>query len=208
MTPAIWLTHTRPDVYPEPFAFKPERFLEDGPDTYSWIPFGGSVRRCIGATFAEFEMRVVLREVLTRCELHKADPLAERPAAATSPSRRKTAPRWSSPSAGRPASRSLPDKTFPKLFVYTSPAEALLERGTDVESWNDERLDELSGRMDNGFKEVRGEMREGFERLERTMSEGFAQTNERIDRLMLGLLVATLGMIGALIAALVAPVLY
>jgi cytochrome P450 len=78
VTPAIWLTHTRADVYPEPFAFKPERFLEDGPDTYSWIPFGGSVRRCIGATFAEFEMRVVLREVLTRCELHKASPLPER----------------------------------------------------------------------------------------------------------------------------------
>jgi cytochrome P450 family 135 len=78
VTPAIWLTHTRPDIYPEPFAFKPERFLEDGPDTYAWIPFGGSTRRCIGATFAEFEMRVVLREVLTRCELRKASPLPER----------------------------------------------------------------------------------------------------------------------------------
>ena len=77
VTPAIWLTHTRPDIYPEPFAFKPERFLEDGPDTYSWIPFGGGVRRCIGATFAEFEMRVVLREVLTRCQLHKASPEPE-----------------------------------------------------------------------------------------------------------------------------------
>jgi cytochrome P450 family 135 len=78
VTPAIWLTHTRADVYPEPFAFKPERFLEDGPDTYAWIPFGGSVRRCIGATFAEFEMRVVLREVLSRCDLRKADPRPER----------------------------------------------------------------------------------------------------------------------------------
>jgi cytochrome P450 family 135 len=78
VTPAIWLVHTRADVYPEPFAFKPERFLEEGPDTYAWIPFGGSVRRCIGATFAEFEMRVVLREVLTRCELRKADPRPER----------------------------------------------------------------------------------------------------------------------------------
>jgi cytochrome P450 len=78
VTPAIWLTHTRADIYPEPFAFKPERFLEDGPDTYAWIPFGGGVRRCIGATFAEFEMRIVLREVLTRCELRKASPRPER----------------------------------------------------------------------------------------------------------------------------------
>jgi cytochrome P450 len=78
VTPSIWLAHTRPDAYPEPYAFKPERFLEEGPDTYAWIPFGGSVRRCIGATFAEFEMRIVLREVLTRCELRKANPRPER----------------------------------------------------------------------------------------------------------------------------------
>jgi cytochrome P450 family 135 len=78
VTPAIWLTHTRADVYPEPFAFRPERFLEEGPDTYSWIPYGGSVRRCLGASFAEFEMRIVLREVLTRCELRKADPAPEK----------------------------------------------------------------------------------------------------------------------------------
>jgi cytochrome P450 len=77
VTPAIWLAHTRADAYPDPFAFKPERFLEDGPDTYAWVPFGGGVRRCLGATFAEFEMRVVLREVLTRCELHKGSPKPE-----------------------------------------------------------------------------------------------------------------------------------
>jgi len=78
VTPAIWLAHTRPDVYAEPFAFRPERFLDDPPDTYSWIPFGGSIRRCIGAAFAEFEMRIVLREVLTRCELRKANPAPEK----------------------------------------------------------------------------------------------------------------------------------
>jgi cytochrome P450 len=78
VTPAIWLTHTRADIYPEPFAFKPERFLENAPDTYGWIPFGGGIRRCIGASFAEFEMRIVLREVLSRCELRKASPAAEK----------------------------------------------------------------------------------------------------------------------------------
>jgi cytochrome P450 len=75
---AIWLTHTREDVYPDPFAFRPERFLEGKPDSYAWIPFGGGVRRCLGATFAEFEMRIVLREVLGRTTLRKASPAPER----------------------------------------------------------------------------------------------------------------------------------
>ncbi len=69
VTPAFWLTHTRPDLYPQPLEFRPERFLESPPETYAWVPFGGGVRRCLGAAFAEFEMRIVLREVLTRCEL-------------------------------------------------------------------------------------------------------------------------------------------
>jgi cytochrome P450 len=78
VTPAIWLAHTRADVYPEPFAFRPERFLEEGPETYAWVPFGGGIRRCLGAAFAEFEMRIVLREVLSRCELRKASPAPEK----------------------------------------------------------------------------------------------------------------------------------
>jgi cytochrome P450 len=61
-----WLVHHDPDVYPDPFAFRPERFLEDPPGTYTWIPFGGGRRRCIGASFAMLEMRVVLRAALTR----------------------------------------------------------------------------------------------------------------------------------------------
>jgi cytochrome P450 family 135 len=78
VTPAIWLTHTRPDLYPDPLAFRPERFLDNPPKTYGWIPFGGGVRRCLGAAFAEFEMRVVLREVLGRCELRLARRAPER----------------------------------------------------------------------------------------------------------------------------------
>ena len=78
VTPAIWLTNTRADVYPEPFAFRPERFLENAPGTYSWVPFGGGSRRCLGATFAEFEMRVVLATVLSQCVLEAADGGMER----------------------------------------------------------------------------------------------------------------------------------
>ncbi len=77
VTPAIWLTHTRPDLYPEPLAFRPERFLERPPTTYGWIPFGGGVRRCLGAAFAELEMRVVLSAMLRRRVLSTAGPTAE-----------------------------------------------------------------------------------------------------------------------------------
>ncbi|MBA2240068.1 MAG: cytochrome P450 [Solirubrobacterales bacterium] len=78
VTPAIWLTHTRADIYPDPFEFRPERFLNGAPETYAWIPFGGGVRRCLGAAFAEFEMRVVLREVLSHLDLRIANSKPER----------------------------------------------------------------------------------------------------------------------------------
>jgi cytochrome P450 len=77
VTPAIWLIHTRSDLYPEPYAFRPERFLESPPTTYGWIPFGGGVRRCLGAAFAELEMRVVLQTVLRHCVLTGAGRGAE-----------------------------------------------------------------------------------------------------------------------------------
>jgi cytochrome P450 len=77
--PAIAAIHMRPDLYPEPHEFRPERFLDGGAQSYTWIPFGGGVRRCIGASFAQTEMRVVLREVLRRVRLRAASPRPERP---------------------------------------------------------------------------------------------------------------------------------
>jgi cytochrome P450 len=59
-----YLVHHDPDVYPDPYAFRPERFLEESPGTYTWIPFGGGRRRCIGASFATLEMKIVMRAVL------------------------------------------------------------------------------------------------------------------------------------------------
>jgi cytochrome P450 len=78
VTPAIWLAHTRADRYPEPFAFRPERFTRGAPATSAWVPFGGGVRRCIGAAFAEMEMRVALAEILQRVSLRAASAQAER----------------------------------------------------------------------------------------------------------------------------------
>jgi cytochrome P450 len=69
---SIYLVHNDPETYPEPEEFRPERFLGGTPDDAAWIPFGGGVRRCVGASFAQLEMKVVLREVLTRVRLRAA----------------------------------------------------------------------------------------------------------------------------------------
>jgi cytochrome P450 len=76
--PAIAAMHYREDLFPDPEEFRPERFLDGKPDTYVWIPFGGGVRRCIGAAFAEYEMRIVLRTILERAELSAPDPKPEK----------------------------------------------------------------------------------------------------------------------------------
>ncbi len=71
--PSIYLMHRRPDLYPDPLAFRPERFLEKPAGTYTWIPFGGGVRRCLGASFAQFEMAAVLRVLARRCSSLEPD---------------------------------------------------------------------------------------------------------------------------------------
>jgi cytochrome P450 len=70
INPSIRTIQMRADLYPQPHEFRPERFLgPDAPDTYTWIPFGGGTRRCLGASFALMEMRVILSRILERTEL-------------------------------------------------------------------------------------------------------------------------------------------
>ena len=66
--PSIYLTNRNPRVYEDPAEFRPERFLENAPDTFAWIPFGGGIRRCIGASFAQLEMKLMLRTMLSELE--------------------------------------------------------------------------------------------------------------------------------------------
>jgi cytochrome P450 len=78
INPSIRMMHMREDLYPDARTFRPERFLgPDAPDTYTWIPFGGGTRRCLGASFALMEMRLVVRRVLERTALRPADPELE-----------------------------------------------------------------------------------------------------------------------------------
>ncbi len=76
---SIIALHHRPDVYPDPRAFRPERFLDTKPGTYTWVPFGGGIRRCLGASLAMAEQRVVLEAIARRTDLAAPDLAPERP---------------------------------------------------------------------------------------------------------------------------------
>jgi cytochrome P450 family 135 len=82
IVPSIHLVHRRADIYEEPNEFRPERFIEaeggKAGGTYTWIPFGGGIRRCLGAAFAQFEMEVVLKELVLRRTLAPSRPGSER----------------------------------------------------------------------------------------------------------------------------------
>ena len=94
VTPCIYLVHRREDVYPDPYAFRPERFLEEPAGTYTWIPFGGGVRRCLGASFAMFEMNQVLSALVGGSGSGPRRPTASGCGGARSRWRRAAAPRW------------------------------------------------------------------------------------------------------------------
>lgn len=74
LTAGAYLVHHDPAIYPDPYVFKPERFLERKPGTYTFLPFGGGRRRCLGASFAQLEMRIVLREAARRFTVTAAGP--------------------------------------------------------------------------------------------------------------------------------------
>jgi cytochrome P450 family 135 len=80
LAPCIYLAHRNPELYPRPDEFRPERFMDGAPETYAWLAFGGGVRRCIGASFAQLEMRIVLRTVLKRFVLEPASTELQRAA--------------------------------------------------------------------------------------------------------------------------------
>jgi cytochrome P450 family 135 len=79
VSPSIGLVHRSENHYEDALAFRPERFLEGEAPPYGWIPFGGGIRRCLGAAFATFEMEVVLRTVLSSARLTAPDPRPEQP---------------------------------------------------------------------------------------------------------------------------------
>jgi cytochrome P450 family 135 len=78
VAPCIHLIHRNAAIYPQPLRFEPERFLDRQPGTYTWIPFGGGTRRCLAASYAELEMKRVLRTVFSEVELHPVDTRSER----------------------------------------------------------------------------------------------------------------------------------
>ena len=74
LAPAIHLVHRRPDAFPEPDEFRPERFLDGHPAPYEWLPFGGGFRRCVGASFALLEMRILIGTMLSAEPIELAAP--------------------------------------------------------------------------------------------------------------------------------------
>jgi cytochrome P450 len=112
-----YLVQHDPEIYPDPYAFRPERFLDEPPGTYTWIPFGGGRRRCLGASFALLEMKLVLRAVLATREVAAGTRGAEL-------SRRRAitlSPRLGAPTVLRPRAYAASATTSSTSATTTSP---------------------------------------------------------------------------------------
>jgi cytochrome P450 len=73
IAPCIYLIHRRPELWPNPGQFNPDRFLESRQSPYTFMPFGGGARRCLGAAFATYQMKIVIAEILARTDLKPVD---------------------------------------------------------------------------------------------------------------------------------------
>ena len=111
--PAITVVQLREDLYPQPHEFRPERFVEEEAPSYAWLPFGGGIRRCIGAALAQAEMAEVIRTVVSRVELEPTRPDREPVVmrGITLVPRHGTPVRVSRVSGGRAASKPQPERT-------------------------------------------------------------------------------------------------
>src|SRR5271168_4653741 len=80
VAPCIYLAHRRADVWPDPERFDPRRFIDSRSGTYAFFPFGGGTRRCLGAAFATYQMKIVLSEIIRRFDIEPVSGYAARPA--------------------------------------------------------------------------------------------------------------------------------
>ena len=102
------LIHRRPDVFEDPLAWRVDRFLGTRPPAGAWLPFGGGVRRCVGAAFAQFEARIVLDELLRAVAAEPREPAGRAAGPARDRARaRARAPRGPRPEVARPAACEL-----------------------------------------------------------------------------------------------------
>ena len=197
VSPAIWLTHTRADLYPEPFAFQPERFLESSPDTYGWIPY----RRRHPPLPRRLLRRVRDADRAARGDhpLRAAQGLAgageDRPpqhhpfAQGRHPGGHHRPP--SRPRAGarhglaRPPSRKFPfqrDRRRNFLSTVSAMMEAMMRQ-----TWSDDRLDDLNRKVDTGFAQIEvrsGEVNARFDRIDERLIEvekGLVRVEARLD---------------------------
>ena len=136
---SISLAHSSEQSFPDPAAFNPDRFLGNPPDNYAWIPYGGGIRRCIGAAFANMEMNVTLRTLLREFEFGTTYAAGERVTPAAWPLRRGAAAGRSS--TGAPVASTSTSRSDAGEDVGVTPNEAVVDVGRGIELCYDQTGD-------------------------------------------------------------------